>query len=60
MSGTGPKLLGASTTATGVALLPNTGSNGVLFWVAVAALAIGLVTMAVAAAATITQRMFKA
>ena len=57
MSGSTPKVLSAST---GAALLPNTGGNRVVFWVAVAALGIGLVTLAVSGAAALKQRLNQA
>lgn len=57
MSGSTPKVLSAST---GAALLPNTGGNRVVFWVAVAALGIGLVTLAVSGAVALKQRLNQA
>jgi hypothetical protein len=57
MSGSTPKVLSAST---GAVLLPNTGGNRVVFWVAVAALGIGLITLAVSGAAALKQRLNQA
>jgi hypothetical protein len=45
MSGGGPKVLAASTTATGVAILPDTGGSRLVFWIAIAILALGVSTM---------------
>jgi hypothetical protein len=56
MSGSG-KVLGCSTTACSVALLPNTGGSRTLFWVAMVALGIGLVTLAVTGAISLKQRL---
>jgi LPXTG-motif cell wall-anchored protein len=41
-------------------MLPNTGGNRVVFWVAVAALAIGLITLAISGAAALKQRLNQA
>jgi LPXTG-site transpeptidase (sortase) family protein len=60
MSGSTPTVAGASTTATGVAVLPNTGSSTVLFWVALAAVALGLAVLAVSGAFALKQRMNRA
>lgn len=57
MSGSTPKVASAST---GAAMLPNTGGNRVVFWVAVAALAIGLITLAISGAAALKQRLNQA
>ena len=59
MSGSG-QVLGCSTTACSVALLPNTGGSRALFWVAMVALGIGLVTLAVSGVLSLKQRMNRA
>jgi hypothetical protein len=59
MSGSG-QVLGCSTTACGVALLPNTGGSRTLFWVAMAALGIGLVTLAITGIFSLKQRLNRA
>ena len=59
MSGSG-KVLGCSTTACSVALLPNTGGSRTLFWVAMGALGVGLVTLAVTGIVSLKQRSNKA
>jgi hypothetical protein len=59
MSGSG-QVLGCSTTACSVALLPNTGGSRTLFWVAVIALGIGLATLAVSGVLSLKQRMNRA
>ena len=60
MSGSTPKVLGASTSATGVALLPNTGGSRVVFYVALVALGLGLVTLAISSAVAFKQRANRA
>lgn len=57
MSGSTPKVLSA---ATGAILLPNTGGSRVLFWIAVTALGIGLVTLAASAVLALRQRLNRA
>jgi hypothetical protein len=57
MSGQTPKVLSAST---GAVLLPNTGGSRLVMWVAIAALAFGLVTLAVSGLAALKQRMNRA
>jgi hypothetical protein len=59
MSGSG-KVLGCSSTACSVALLPNTSGSRTLFWVAMAALVIGLVTLAITGAVSLKQRINRA
>lgn len=59
MSGSG-KVLGCSSTACSVALLPNTGGSRTLFWVAMSALAIGLVTLAITGVVSLKQRANRA
>jgi hypothetical protein len=57
MSGQTPKVLSATT---GAVLLPNTGGSRFVLGVAIAALGIGLVTLAVSGAVSLKQRMNKA
>jgi len=57
MSGQTPKVLSATT---GAVLLPNTGGSRLVFWVAVIALGIGLVTLAVTGVASLKQRFNRA
>jgi hypothetical protein len=59
MSGSG-KVLGCSTTACSVALLPNTSGSRTLFWVAMVALGIGLASLAVSGAISLKRRLNKA
>ena len=57
MSGNGAVAGVAScTTACSVALLPNTGGSRTLFWVAMAALSIGLVTLAITGLVSLKNR----
>jgi hypothetical protein len=57
MSGQTPKVLSATT---GAALLPNTGGSRFVFWVAVAALGVGLLTLAASGVASLKQRTNRA
>lgn len=57
MSGSTPKVLSATT---GAVLLPNTGGSRFVFWVAMVALGIGLVTLAVSGVAALKQHLNKA
>lgn len=59
MSGSTPSVAGATTT-TGAVLLPNTGGSRFVFGVAVAALAIGLVVLAISGVASLKQRSDRA
>ncbi|MDB5165065.1 MAG: hypothetical protein JWL89_691 [Candidatus Saccharibacteria bacterium] len=55
MSGSIPKVGGLGGGAA-IAVLPNTGSSRVLFWVAMAALAIGVISTAVSGVMAYRQR----
>jgi hypothetical protein len=57
MSGSTPKVLSAST---GAVLLPNTGGNRLVFWLAIAALGFGLVTLSIAGVSALKQRLNQA
>lgn len=57
MSGQTPKVLSATT---GAVLLPNTGGSRFVFWVAMVALGIGLVTLAVSGLSYLKRRMNRA
>jgi hypothetical protein len=54
MSGQTPSVL---STSTGAVLLPNTGGSRFVFWVAVLALGIGLVTLAISGVSALKQRL---
>lgn len=56
MSGKAP-LVGGMGGGAGVALLPNTGGSRFVLWVALAALAVGLTTMAISGAIAIKNRV---
>jgi Na+/glutamate symporter len=56
MSGKTP-LVGGLGGGAGIALLPNTGGTRVMFWVAAAALAVGLVALAISGAVAIKNRV---
>jgi hypothetical protein len=56
MSGNTP-LVGGLGGGAGIALLPNTGGNRVMFWVAMAALAVGILTIAISGAMAVKNRI---
>jgi LPXTG-motif cell wall-anchored protein len=57
MSGQTPKVLSATT---GAVLLPNTGGSHIVFWVAIAALGLGILALAFSGAASLKQRINRA